>query len=141
MSVGSDRLVIRSDLSELEKLFAFVERFCINNGVRNEIKYKLFLVAEELTVNVMSHGYKGRPDGMIEIALACDAGGVEVWVEDEAPAFDPLGSAPEALTDAALADRPIGGLGVHLVKTLAKTMDYRFRGGRNVVRATVGDAA
>jgi serine/threonine-protein kinase RsbW len=136
-----DRLVIRSNLSELERLFAFIDKFCSEQGVRNEIKYKLFLVAEELSVNVMVHGFQGRPDGTIEITLRLDNHQVEVCVVDEAPAFDPLRSAPEPVLDAHLEERQVGGLGVHLVRNMAQSLDYSFRDGRNEVRAIVSDGA
>ena len=141
MPESSDRLVIRSDVAELGKLFAFVDRFCNQVGVEDDVRLRLRLLAEEVTVNVMNHGYRRRLDGRIEIALRSDGPGrIEIQVEDEAPAFDPLSDARAPQVDAALADRPVGGLGVHLVKSIAETLDYRFHDGRNILTATVGAA-
>jgi anti-sigma regulatory factor (Ser/Thr protein kinase) len=53
-------------------------------------------------------------------------------VIDEAAPFDPLGIAPPNLTPA-LGDRPIGGLGIHLVRSLADEITYGREAGRNVV--------
>ena len=140
MTSRAERLVIRSDLAELDRLFAFIDEFCARETVRDEIKYKLYLIAEELAVNVVSHGYSGRSDGSIEITLRRGPDGIDVCIEDEAPPFDPLGQAPAAVTDGAVADRPVGGLGVYLARTLAATVAYRFRDGRNVFLATVSEA-
>jgi anti-sigma regulatory factor (Ser/Thr protein kinase) len=136
-----ERLTIRSDLSELERLFAFIDDFCAGAGVPNTIKYKLFLIIEELAVNVMTHGYGGRADGLIDIGLGYSAGQVEIRMEDEAVSFDPLQNAPAAVIDASVEDRPIGGLGVHLVKTLVSSIEYASANGRNRVRALVGEGA
>ena len=102
-----DLLEISSTVSELERVFAFIDQYCQRTGVPDAIKYKLFLVAEELTVNSISHGYGGRPDGRIAMALRRPGDDVELSFEDEAPAFRPQATAPEQgppLADAVFVD-------------------------------------
>ena len=135
-----DLLEISSTVSELERVFAFIDQYCQRTGVPDAIKYKLFLVAEELTVNSISHGYGGRPDGRIAMALRRPGDDVELSFEDEAPAFDILRDAPEPEIDAPLSARHLGGLGVHLLKTLASTASYAHESGRNVLRVTFASA-
>ena len=59
-----------------------------------------------------------------------------LWAEltDDAAAFDPLRQAPAPDLEASVAARPIGGLGVHLVRRLIDRADYRREAGRNVLR-------
>jgi anti-sigma regulatory factor (Ser/Thr protein kinase) len=135
-----DLLEISSTVSELERVFAFIDQYCQRMGVPDPVKYKLFLVAEELTVNSISHGYGGRPDGRIAMALRRPGDDVELRFEDEAPAFDILRDAPDPELDAPLADRRLGGLGVHLLKTLASTASYAHVSGRNVLHVTFAGA-
>lgn len=141
MSAAARRLVIRSELAELERLLAFITGFCESFEIADDTKYKLLLVVEELTVNAINHGYAGEPNGRIEIGLERGHGEVVVVIEDEAPPFNPL--ADRAMPDlgASLEDREIGGLGIHFVRTLSASAEYRFEGGRNVVRAILAEAA
>jgi anti-sigma regulatory factor (Ser/Thr protein kinase) len=129
-------LQITSAVSELERVFAFIDRYCKREEVPDGVKYKLFLVAEELTMNAISHGYGGRTDGPIAMTLRHPADAVELSFEDEAPAFDILHDAPDPEIDKPLADRRLGGLGIHLLKTLASHASYAYEGGRNVLRVT-----
>jgi serine/threonine-protein kinase RsbW len=138
-SAQEDSLEIRSHISELERVFAFIDPYCERAGIPDSIKYKLFLVAEELTMNAIGHGYNGRPDGRILIGLASRHPDVELCFEDEAPAFDVLRDAREPDLEAGVAERRVGGLGIHLLKTLSRNATYRYEGGRNIVRVTFGD--
>ena len=51
-------------------------------------------------------------------------------LSDDARPFDPLNAPPPDL-NSAIEDRRIGGLGVHLVKTLMDDVGYAYRDGRN----------
>jgi len=135
----AESLEIRSDVSELERIFAFIDPYCGRAGIPDSIKYKLFLVAEELTMNAISHGYNGRPDGRIAITLTNLEPNVELCFEDEAPAFDILRDARDPDIDAGVAERRVGGLGIHLLKTLSRSATYKYHDGRNTVRVTFGE--
>jgi serine/threonine-protein kinase RsbW len=137
----SESLEIRSDVSELERIFAFIDPYCGRAGISDSIKYKLFLVAEELTMNAISHGYRGRSDGRIAMTLTRRDPNVELYFEDEAPAFNVLRDAVDPDLDASVENRKIGGLGIHLLKTLSRSATYAYEQGRNVVRVTFGDEA
>jgi serine/threonine-protein kinase RsbW len=135
----AESLEIRSDVSELERIFAFIDPYCLRAGIADSTKYKLFLVAEELTMNAICHGYSGRSDGRIMMSLTRFDRNVELYFEDEAPAFDILRNARDPDLDAGVEDRRIGGLGIHLLKTLSRSATYAYEQGRNTVRVTFGD--
>src|SRR5258708_14814689 len=121
--LGSIEIV--SEVSQLEKIFAFVDQHCSRREIPDSIKYKVLLVAEELTMNAMSHGYRGRADGWIGISIFRGNDDIELRFEDEAPAFNPLSQAPDPHVDAGVAERQIGGLGIHLVKALSPSPAYQ----------------
>ena len=140
-SQDGDLLQITSTVSELERVFAFIDRYCRREEVPDPVKYKLFLVAEELTMNAISHGYSGRSDGRIAMTLRQPGDDVELSFEDEAPAFDVLRDAPDPEVDMSLTDRRLGGLGIHLLKSLSSSASYAYEGGRNVLRVTFAKGA
>jgi anti-sigma regulatory factor (Ser/Thr protein kinase) len=78
------------------------------------------------------HGYSGKP-GDIEISLAQEDDQVKVVYLDSAPAFDPTTIPTPDLT-LALEDRPIGGMGIHLVRETMDRFQYeRTPDGKNKV--------
>ena len=103
-----------------------VEAFCAAHGLADELALHLALVFEEMLINIVRHG--NAPG--IEASLTLTAGELRGEVIDDGPAFDPLQAPPPDL-DAALDDRPIGGLGIHLLRSLTDEARYERQDGRN----------
>ncbi len=64
-----------------------------------------------------------------------DGSVIVVEITDDAKPFDPF-EVQKPDTDAALEDRPIGGLGVHFVREMMDGYQYRRSRGRNIVTLT-----
>jgi serine/threonine-protein kinase RsbW len=90
------------------------------------------LALEEIVTNTISYGFTDDSEHTITISLDLDGRDLHVRVEDDAMPFNPLEREGPDL-DAPLADRPIGGLGVHLVRTLMDDIRYERVGTRNVL--------
>lgn len=129
----SARLELRlhNDLSELDKLSEALEAFCEDKAVPTGAAYHLNLVLDELVTNIISYGYEaGAGEREIVIQLQREAEAIAVVVEDDGVAFDPL-SVEEPDLDASVEERPIGGLGLHFLRTLMDDLCYRREDGRN----------
>jgi anti-sigma regulatory factor (Ser/Thr protein kinase) len=86
---------------------------------------ELDLLIEEIFMNVCWHGYPGSSQGVVDLAYSVPAPGeLRVEVADQGVEFNPLTAAPPDVT-LNLEDRPIGGLGIFLVKRLAPSIAYR----------------
>ena len=96
----------------------------------DDLVFRVNLALEELGLNIMDYGYDGGPCD-IDIVLTSDDDAVTIEIIDGAPAFDPLHDAPTPDLDAAIEDRRIGGLGVHLVHNLMDEVRYRREDGKN----------
>ena len=114
---------------------AFAESFCQRQGVAAEDALRLGLIIEELFTNTVTHGHGGDSDAVISLGLSLtgqEATLILVY-EDQAPPFDPvqhLSQTPAAL-ETPVDQRPVGGLGVHLVAQLAHSMAYSRSGNVN----------
>jgi serine/threonine-protein kinase RsbW len=96
---------------------------------------RLDLVLEEILVNIARYAYQPRT-GDAEVAYAVEEPGkLLVEISDEGNAFNPLASDPPVL-GGRLADRPIGGLGVFLLKNIVGSLAYQRAQDRNRISFT-----
>ncbi len=121
------------DLGSLDGIFSFAGEFESDNGLEDSESYFLDLTLEELFTNLVRHAH-GSADIEIEIELDGDLITVRLTDRDTEP-FDGnlLG---EVDTEAPLMERQPGGLGIHLVKKMADSLDYDYDDGTLVVTAT-----
>jgi anti-sigma regulatory factor (Ser/Thr protein kinase) len=90
------------------------------------------LAIEELVTNCIKYGYADSDEHVIDVDMQVTDGRLEVHVTDEGRAFNPLEvSAPDLSLP--LEERPIGGLGLHLLKTMSDAMTYERRDHLNFV--------
>ncbi|KAF1712548.1 anti-sigma F factor [Pseudoxanthomonas kalamensis DSM 18571] len=141
------RLIVPGEYARVEDLNASLEAVLnlhrIDHSVRNDVR----LVVEELASNAIDYG--GEPNGMAQHELSVDIGIhgdiLRLEFRDTGAPFNPL-SAPEPDLDTDISERPLGGLGVYLIRQLASNIDYERDGHCNVLRVDLripesGDAA
>jgi serine/threonine-protein kinase RsbW len=122
MMAGGSSLQIAAELSELEMIRRFVEQQCSILRIDPSVVYDLLLAVEEIAANIIVHGYR-RQSGTIDIAVRQVADGLEIRLRDDAPPFDPT-QIPAPNLSAPLARRPLGKMGIHLVRQLVDSMTY-----------------
>jgi anti-sigma regulatory factor (Ser/Thr protein kinase) len=109
--------------------------FSAEHDVPAEVRRSVQVVLDDLLANVVSHGLAGRADGVatLEVALATDE--LVITLSDNGPPFDPFQrAAPD--TSLSIEERPIGGLGIHLVRHMVDEATYHRRGDQNVTVIT-----
>lgn len=108
-------------------------------GERHDLSVKqiftLTLVLDELITNILSYGYSDLDEHPIDVTLAIDGTRLSLEISDDAQPFNIL-TAPEPELDVPLDERirPVGGMGVHIVKKLMHCIEYKRENGRNIVR-------
>jgi serine/threonine-protein kinase RsbW len=95
-------------------------------------EYLALLAVEELVTNCIKYAYDDSHEHRIRIAIHLSEVEMVVTIEDDGHPFDPR-SLPEPDTGLPLEDRPIGGLGIHLLRNLFDTLDYSRLEGHNRV--------
>jgi anti-sigma regulatory factor (Ser/Thr protein kinase) len=118
------------NLHELERLAEEVAWFCEENGLGSEAEFDLNLALEELFTNAVSHGGCEGIKNAVRIRLEHSNDMINAEFADRGCEFDPATSAPPDLT-APLAERPTGGLGLHLVRRTMRDLQYRRLGDWN----------
>ena len=97
--------------------------------------YLVPLAIEELVTNCIHYGYDDAGEHTIMITLSVADQTLTMKVEDDGNEFDPLAQETPELTGPA-EKRPIGGLGIHLLRNLADGMAYERRNGANLLTLT-----
>ena len=124
---------MRNDLAELSRLLDEVEAYCAARDVPHETTRGLTVALDELITNTVTYGYPDSKDREIQLHLEIADNTVRAEVIDDGTAFNPLEHpAPDVSLSAD--ERPIGGLGIHLVRSLMDEVAYERRDGRNHVR-------
>ncbi|MCM5571630.1 ATP-binding protein [Burkholderiaceae bacterium FT117] len=119
------REAVRASLPEL---LGFAIEVAREAGFDEQTAHAVRLAVEEACVNVIDHGYAGAPPGPIELTIADEASQVRIEVADRARPFAPEAiRAPEL--EAAVEDRPIGGLGWFLIGELMDEVRHAPREG------------
>ncbi len=90
------------------------------------------LAVEEAVVNVMNYAYPIGTQGDITIEAKATGQWLKFIISDEGKAFDPT-QGGNADTSLSAEDRPIGGLGILLVRSLMDSINYEYNGGKNVL--------
>lgn len=91
----------------------------------------VMLSIEELVLNCINYGYDDKDEHMIVIKLSVEGNAVRMTVVDDGHAFNPLKDAPAPDFLAEIEEREAGGLGIHLLRSLADEMTYERRNGTN----------
>lgn len=115
----------------LEEVETWVDQQELSPAVANAV----VLTVEELAANIIHHAEKN--DRIIQIILTMDIVGnkIQLIIKDNAAPFNPLSvPLPDTTTDAE--GRPIGGLGIFIVKQLMNEITYAYSGKQNILTLT-----
>ncbi len=119
------------DLASLAALTGAVEAFCTRAGLDRDLALRLSLVVEELLTNAVTHGAGARQGARGRLTLGLVGDELELVYEDQAVPFDPLQGAPDPPLEQEVLQRPVGGLGLHLIRQLSDRQSYVFAEGWN----------
>ena len=115
------------------RLVAQLQAFAQEQKLPPAVLQATDLSLEEHLTNVMSYGYEDKRSHEILVRLEVNAGELLIEVEDDGRPFDPL-NRPAVDTSLPLDRKPIGGLGVHLIRHFMDHVDYRREGNKNIFR-------
>jgi anti-sigma regulatory factor (Ser/Thr protein kinase) len=132
--VNEKRTTVPSDAGQLPVLTRFLQEFWSTARLPPAQAFPFELALEEVFINVATHGSAGAAL-WVEVSLALAPEGLTMTIEDDGPLFDPLSLPPPDVT-ASLNERPIGGLGLFLVRQLMDAVSYDRLGARNRLRLT-----
>ena len=130
------RIIMKNEMTEVVRLRGFFFSICREYGIDEDTAKMLNLAVEEWVANVISYAYPKGTRGHVEVVAYVENDVLSLAVKDHGVPFDPT-KHTEVDIDAELDERSVGGLGIHLMRTIMDTMQYeRTENGYNVVRMT-----
>ncbi|WP_029898504.1 ATP-binding protein [Desulfohalovibrio reitneri] len=126
---------LENRLSELETLRHRLEEFAAMHGLTCSCLFRVNLALDEVVTNIVSYGFEEEGGHLVEVRLRLEGGVLTVEIRDDAPPFDPT-TAPMPKLELPPEDRPVGGLGLHLVRNVMDGVEYVRRDGINVLILT-----
>ena len=132
---GLRTLRLPNDVQEVPQLAAFIEEVCESNGVDMMTTMQMNLALEEAVVNVMNYAYPEGTKGYVDISVQTDSSGLTFVISDSGQPFDPTAT-PDADISLGVTERPIGGLGIYLVRNIMDSVSYERTDGKNILTMT-----
>lgn len=132
---SSKRLTLQNNIEEVSLLPSFVEDVVKASKLDPEVTGSLNLALEEAVVNVINYAYPEGTAGEVIIDAAATDTALSFTLSDGGKPFDPT-ARKEPDLNAGVEDRPIGGLGIHLVRQIMDNVRYERRGEKNVLILT-----
>ena len=117
-------MTIESKRDEIHRMSEAVEELGEQSEWPTELVYKVNLVLEELTLNIMNYGYADDEIHFIDVSVNSDGSAVTIEIVDDGKPFNPIHDAPKPDLDGPMMDRRIGGWGVHIVRTIMDDVSY-----------------
>ena len=128
----SEKLTLSCDVSRVPELNEFIASIAQKLEMDPMMTGQVQLAVEEAVVNVMNYAYPDGMRGFVTIKAMSDGHELRLVVIDSGVAFDPTGKEKADVT-LSVEDRPIGGLGIFLVRELMDSINYERVDGRNIL--------
>lgn len=131
-TIEKHSLTLPNNVEFIPQLAAFIEEVTESHGIDPSVMMSINLALEEAVVNVMNYAYPEGTIGEIDISVTFSDGSITFTIQDTGTPFDPTKvSNPD--TSLSAEERPIGGLGIYLVRELMDEVSYCYENNHNIL--------
>ncbi|MEJ2140732.1 MAG: ATP-binding protein [Gammaproteobacteria bacterium] len=127
------------NIDRVPDVFRFAEDQMLAGNIDQSVRFPVHLAMEELFVNLVTYNPTATRDIKIEVSVVDNT--VIVTITDHDAAEFDVTIDPKVDTEVPLSDRKPGGLGLHLIQSMADTLEYDYRDGRSRIRFSKEQAA
>lgn len=125
-------LSIPATEDQISIISEFISDLMAKSGFDLQKLFEVQLAVEEACTNIALYAYP-KGDGNISIAAKVNDDRLELIIADNGEPFDPLARIT-SISTADVEHRPIGGLGIALIKASVDELSYEFKDGKNLLR-------
>ena len=128
-------LFMHNNIRQVSRIQDWLEAISPELGIDEMLIPGINLALEEAVTNVINYAYPKGTYGSIELDASLEGNELKFILSDSGKEFDPT-LRPEADINAGVEDRPIGGLGIHLVRQIMDSVSYERKEGMNILTMT-----
>ena len=128
-------LSLTNERHEIGRAASAIEAFGRDHALSADDISAVNLALDEILANIISHGYVDHAPHVINVRLTADDRAIHVVIEDNGRPFNPLTWPPPDL-DLPIERRPVGGLGLHIARSVVDSIEYRRDDQTNVLTLT-----
>jgi sigma-B regulation protein RsbU (phosphoserine phosphatase) len=129
----SRSITLDNDVAQVTELNQFVQSVTEELQLEKALSRRIKLAVEEVVVNIMNYAYVADVKGQVKVEAMANDERLRFILTDSGRAFDPT-AVSRADTTLTVEDRPIGGLGILLVRNLMDSINYERIDGQNILR-------
>jgi serine/threonine-protein kinase RsbW len=129
------QITLAAEVESLQAFRKFITDCCAKYDLPGDTVLKLKLAVDEACTNIIEHGYKGMDPGSIILSFRIESDRILVQLTDFGHVFEPA-EAPKPDLEAALEDRPLGGMGLYLIYQMMDNIDYESSEDGNTLTFT-----
>ena len=126
-------LSINNKVEEIAKLAPFIDEVSESFSIKPDVAFQLNLAMDEALANTVNYAYPKDTDGLVTLEAEKDDNTMIFRMIDHGIPFDPTKDAAEVDVTLGAEDRPIGGLGIFLIKQMMDEVKYLREGDRNIL--------
>ncbi len=125
-------LVLVNREGEIGRIQDQLEEFASQHACAGPPLHQVQLSLEEHLTNIIRYAYDDPSEHRISVLLEFGDGQLRIEVSDDGRPFNPL-TFPEPNLSLPIEKRPIGGLGIHMLRKSMDQVEYRREGQRNIL--------
>lgn len=125
-------LTLKNHVDELQRVASFVDEIAAEMMLSDEMHMNLGLVLDEMVSNVIFYAYPPGTDATIDLMAESDGQSLTFLISDQGREFDPTQSETNDM-EVNPAERPLGGMGIFIVKNIMNHVSYERLDGRNLL--------
>ena len=127
-------MTVNATPEQIEQVVDFVNEQLDTLGCSDEVRIDVDVAVDELLGNIVQYAY-GPDTGIVTVRVHAEEGPLVVVISflDSGAPFNPLAEERPNTTSLPAKERPLGGLGLFLVKELMDELTYCYRDGHNVL--------
>lgn len=126
------KIVLCNRIEEISRMASFLDGIGEEFALSVEDSFNIHLAMEEAVTNVIMYAYPKDEEHELELTVYSSENELMFEIKDEGEGFDPT-LHPEVDTTLSLEDRPVGGLGIFLIRRIMQRVEYRREDGKNIL--------
>ena len=128
-----NELTIEATPENVDQVIEFIDEQLVDAGCGMNERMTIETAADELFANIANYAYNPETGyATVRVDVIEEPLSVEITFIDNGVPYDPLAN-EDPDTTLSVEDRPIGGLGILIVKKSMDKVSYEYKDGKNIL--------